>query len=118
MQAAAQVARSRGVAVRGVVDKQQSNADGGEYATLRDAGVDIVLDGNKYLLHHKVFVIDEEVQGRARVITGSFNPTKSADERNDENLLIITDPDLALQFLGEFSRRWAEAKVPTRVTCN
>ena len=35
-------------------------------------------------MHHKVFIIDEEI-----VITGSFNPSKNADTRNDENILII-----------------------------
>lgn len=48
-------------------------------------------------VHHKVFVIDDRT-----VITGSYNPTKSGDERNDENILIIHDPAVAREFLDEY----------------
>jgi phosphatidylserine/phosphatidylglycerophosphate/cardiolipin synthase-like enzyme len=41
----------------------------------------------------KVIVIDREL-----VITGSFNFTKAAQEKNAENLLIIRDPTLAAQY--------------------
>ncbi len=37
---------------------------------------------------------------------------------NDENLVIISDPDLAAQYIAEFDRRWKEAKIPTAFTCN
>jgi phosphatidylserine/phosphatidylglycerophosphate/cardiolipin synthase-like enzyme len=70
-------------------------------------------DGNKYVLHHKVFIIDDKT-----VITGSFNFSASAQDGNDENVVIITDPDLAAQYIAEFNRRWAEAVVPTNITCD
>ena len=56
-------------------------------------------------MHHKVFIIDENI-----VITGSFNPTESADKRNDENILIIHDSIVAGKYLGEFDRVWKMAK--------
>lgn len=62
-------------------------------------------DGNKYNLHHKVFIIDN-----ACVITGSFNPTEGGDTRNDENLLIICDEKIAQKFKEEFDRVWEEAQ--------
>ncbi|MBT4110758.1 DUF1669 domain-containing protein, partial [Candidatus Woesearchaeota archaeon] len=55
-------------------------------------------------MHHKVFVIDEET-----VVTGSFNPTGGGDTRNDENVLIITDKDIAKEFEEEFEKVYAEA---------
>ena len=42
------------------------------------------------------------------VITGSMNPTKNGDERNDENLIIIKDETIARLFLEEFGRVWDE----------
>ena len=69
-------------------------------------------DGNPYILHHKVFIVDD-----VTVITGSFNISANATDSNDENLVIITDPDLAAQFVSEFERRWAEAVVPSRIAC-
>ena len=52
-------------------------------------------------MHHKVFVIDNQ-----SVVTGSFNPTLSADTKNDENLLIMHDEKIAKAFLGEFYSLW------------
>ena len=31
--------------------------------------------------------------------------------------LVITDPDLAAQYLAEFDRRWAEATTPSGLKC-
>jgi phosphatidylserine/phosphatidylglycerophosphate/cardiolipin synthase-like enzyme len=62
-------------------------------------GPSMVQDGNPFLMHHKVFVIDERT-----VIFGSFNFTAAAAEDNDEALLIVDDPRMARAFLDEFCR--------------
>ena len=49
-----------------------------------------MIDANHAIAHNKVIVIDGEI-----VLTGSFNFTKAAQEKNAENLLIIRDPALA-----------------------
>ena len=64
----------------------------------------IVKDGNKQNMHHKVFIIDEEI-----VVTGSFNPTGGGDTRNDENILIIEDEEIAKKYKEEFDRIYNEA---------
>ena len=97
-----------GVAVSGVVEKRGSEEEYAQLAPMRQAGLDVLTDGNPYVMHHKVFIVDEEI-----VITGSYNSTKSADRDNDENILIIHNPDIARQYLGEFERvrqRAGEAK--------
>lgn len=50
-------------------------------------------------MHHKVFIVDEKI-----VVTGSFNPTMSGDIRNDENIVIIYDKEIASEFLEEYDR--------------
>ena len=77
---------ANGVTVAGVMDYSQiqSNGEYGEYDVLAQAGFDVKQDGIEGLLHHKVFIIDSEI-----VITGSYNFSSSAEERNDENILII-----------------------------
>jgi phosphatidylserine/phosphatidylglycerophosphate/cardiolipin synthase-like enzyme len=67
----------------------------------------VLQDGNPYLMHHKVFIVDETT-----VILGSFNFSQNAETENDENLLIIDDPALARTFLDEFERVYATAKNP------
>lgn len=55
----------------------------------------------KMKVHHKVFIIDKEI-----VITGSYNPSKNGDERNDENVVIIHDANFASLFSKEFEKLW------------
>jgi phosphatidylserine/phosphatidylglycerophosphate/cardiolipin synthase-like enzyme len=56
-------------------------------------------------MHHKVIIIDDEI-----VVFGSYNFSASADERNDENILIIHNADFAGHYLTEFQRVWAKAQ--------
>ena len=93
-----------GVTVRGVVEESQISATGSETPRLRQAGVDIRLDSNPANMHHKVFLLDNEI-----VVLGSYNFTRNAEEKNDENVLIIHDPALASQFLIEFERIYQSA---------
>ena len=53
----------------------------------------------------KVMIIDEEI-----VVTGSYNFSYSAQEKNDENTLVIHDEQVAAEFLEEFYKIYAEAK--------
>ena len=50
-------------------------------------------------MHHKVIIIDEKI-----VITGSYNFSRSAEERNDENVLIIHNAEVAEKYFAEFER--------------
>jgi phosphatidylserine/phosphatidylglycerophosphate/cardiolipin synthase-like enzyme len=50
-------------------------------------------------MHHKVFVVDEKI-----VAFGSYNFSQSAEQRNDENLIIIYNEAVAGQFIKEFER--------------
>ena len=98
-------AKTGGVGVRGVFDAEQTTAAGSDYEDLRKAGLDVRLDGTRGLMHEKVIVLDEQT-----VVVGSFNFTRSADENNDENLLIIRDAGVARLFLEEFERVYSAAK--------
>jgi phosphatidylserine/phosphatidylglycerophosphate/cardiolipin synthase-like enzyme len=66
---------------------------------LREAGLDVRLDGNEGNLHHKVILLDGET-----VITGSYNFSRSAEVRNDENVLILHSVEVARAFRAEFDR--------------
>jgi len=98
-----------GLAVRGVFETQNAGGSGADFTRLRQGGVDVLEDGNCYILHHKVIVVDERT-----VITGSYNFTGSAERDNDENLVIVDDPTLARAYLDEFERVYAQAQAPTR----
>lgn len=91
---------NQGVDVTGLFEKFQ-NSTWNEYEKLKQNGLDVNWDENKNNMHHKVFIIDEKV-----VITGSYNPTKSANTVNDENIVVIHDKDIAQKYLIEFERVW------------
>ena len=63
------------------------------------------MDGNVGQMHHKVFIIDEQI-----VITGSYNFSASAERTNDENVVIFFDPQIAAQYMAEFRRVETEAQ--------
>ena len=88
-----------GVSVVGVFETTGSETQFSEYGKLRKAGLGVLQDGNPYVMHHKVIIID----GRT-VIFGSYNFSNNADKDNDENLLIVDDPALAQAFEAEFQR--------------
>ncbi len=94
-------ARSGAVDLQGVVESSSRSY----VKPLYCAGLDVRQDGNPDVMHDKVFIIDESI-----VVMGSFNFSQSAANDNDENMLIIHNPDLARAYLEEFSRRWAEAQ--------
>jgi phosphatidylserine/phosphatidylglycerophosphate/cardiolipin synthase-like enzyme len=106
--AAAMLTRQRaGVRVEGVFENR--GASQGQYNTLFCAGAAVRKDSNKYTMHHKVIIIDDTT-----VITGSFNFTKSADEINDDNVIIIHDASVARAFLQEYARVYGAATTPAR----
>ncbi|MCD4671567.1 MAG: hypothetical protein K8R77_02785 [Anaerolineaceae bacterium] len=96
----------QGVEVQIVMDEAQAASNqGGEYENLRQAGLDVHLDGNRGQMHHKVIIIDEQI-----VSFGSYNFSANAERRNDENVIIAHDPELAGAFMVEFARIYAEAQ--------
>ena len=86
-----------GVVVRGVMERDQASNPGSEYERLRSAGMDVRLDGNPGNMHHKVIIVDGVL-----VITGSYNFSHTAEESNDENVLILYDVDVGTEYLLEF----------------
>jgi phosphatidylserine/phosphatidylglycerophosphate/cardiolipin synthase-like enzyme len=94
-------AQSRGVKIRGVMDKAQAANAGGEYERFVENELNVRLDGEHGSLHNKVLIIDGEI-----VVTGSYNFSANAEERNDENLLVIHDAVLASEYLEEFALIW------------
>jgi phosphatidylserine/phosphatidylglycerophosphate/cardiolipin synthase-like enzyme len=92
--------------VAGVMEDEQINSNAGtEFDPFRQAGLDVLRDGNGGQMHHKVMIIDGSI-----VVLGSYNFTKSAETRNDENLIVIYNREIAAQFMAEFQRVYSQAQ--------
>ena len=92
-------AKKRGVDVRAVLDKSQRTEKYSGADFLVNGGVPVQIDAAHAIAHNKVMVLDGST-----VITGSFNFTKAAQERNAENLLVIHDPELAAQYEANWKK--------------
>jgi phosphatidylserine/phosphatidylglycerophosphate/cardiolipin synthase-like enzyme len=87
-------AHDRGVDVQVILDRKETGAKYSSADFMAHAGIVTFIDGVHAIAHNKVMVID----GLA-VITGSFNFTTAAEQRNAENLLVIRDRSLAARYL-------------------
>ncbi len=94
-----------GVTVQGVFETRGSETASSEFGQKKKDNLDVWQDGNPYTMHHKVFIIDEQM-----VVMGSFNFSTNAARSNDENMLIIHNPDIARQYLEEFNRVYNQAR--------
>lgn len=117
-------AHNRGLAVRVILDggfiENEFSMDRFLYARGVDVKVHInplrAVEKNYGKMHHKFAIIDDKI-----VITGSYNWTASAEERNEENLLVFPhSAQLAYLYAKEFNELWyhgvsySEVKTPSR----
>ena len=105
--------RLHDVDVAGVFESFGSTSESAELRTLFCGDVPVRQDGNGGFLHHKVIIVDERY-----VITGSLNFSTRAEETNDENVIIIDNPDIARLYIAEFERVWAMGKDPDPADMN
>lgn len=94
-----------GVRVRGLLERSQAGAAGGEFTRLDEAGIEILLDENPGSMHHKVLIVDGDT-----LVTGSYNFTRSAEQQNDENVLVVFHRGVAQKYLLEFERLFDAAQ--------
>lgn len=100
-------AAKRGVAVELVVDASQFQSGGlPRVRELDRAGARIWLREGLAAFHHKVVIVDAATPA-ATVVTGSFNFTQAAQDRNAENLVVIESREVAGRFLADFERHRA-----------
>jgi phosphatidylserine/phosphatidylglycerophosphate/cardiolipin synthase-like enzyme len=86
-------AYKRGVQVQVILAKSQRTEQSSSADFLANQGVLTMIDANHAISHNKAIIIDAET-----ILTGSFNFTKAAQEKNAGNLLISRDPALAAQY--------------------
>lgn len=105
-------ARKRGVAVQVVIDREFDRANENSRGKLLETQkipvrrlsgmITKTAEKDAGLMHQKFAVIDRRI-----VFTGSYNWTHSAENRNDENLLIFHDAHpLAEEYRKTFIQLW------------
>ena len=87
-------AHKRGIKVQAILDKSQRSERYSSATFLANSGIPTFIDGEHAIAHNKIMVIDGTT-----VVTGSYNFTRAAEERNAENLLIVKSKDLAALYV-------------------
>ena len=96
-------AHRRGVAVRIVTDNDKEYDAGSDISRLRDAGIPVVVDRTEAHMHHKFAIFDGE-----RLLSGSYNWTRSAGQYNEENVVLSNDRQLVGTFSAQFEKLWRQ----------
>ncbi len=98
-------AKDRKVIIRIVLDQGQETQNYSKSRYLIKRGFEIKYHIGPGIMHNKFALIDGKV-----LLTGSFNWTPTANEKNEENLLIITDKDLIKKYEDRFEYLWKSSR--------
>ena len=93
-------AKQRGVDVKVLIDRSQIDNNIFAVSFLQKNNVYVKVDYQPAIAHNKTMIIDGTT-----VITGSYNYTYSANEKNAENVLIIQDKNLTKLYIENWRRR-------------
>lgn len=92
-------AHRRGVKITVISDNDKSNDRGSDINYLSNKGVKVILDDSPYHMHHKFALFDNRL-----LLNGSFNWTLSATQKNEENIVVSSDPELISSFSRQFKK--------------
>lgn len=98
-------ATKRGVKIEAILDKSQRSERYTGATFLKNEGIPVYIDDKHAIAHNKVMIIDSTI-----VVTGSFNFTKAAEEKNAENLLIIRNKEMASIYMDNWEKHKDHSK--------
>lgn len=96
-------AHQRRIQVRIITDNHKQHDAGSDVEWLMRQGIPTRFDRTPDHMHHKFCIVDG-----LTLINGSFNWTRSASERNQENIVISRDLRLIEQFQQQFDALWED----------
>lgn len=91
----------RGIKVRIITDNHKMQDAGSQIKAMAREGVSVKIDNSKYHMHNKFGIIDNRI-----IFTGSYNWTYTAQQHNQENLILTTNYTIVHKFMDEFAALW------------
>ncbi len=96
------IAQKRGVTVKIILDKGQYSHSYSSSRFFANQGFEVRIDVSHAIFHDKIMIIDHSC-----VITGSFNFTRNAEQKNAENLLVLCgNPELVKLYEQDWYFNW------------
>ena len=96
-------AHRRKVQVRIISDDDKAMDAGSDIDRFERMGIPVRVDRSEHHMHHKFAIFD-----KTRLLTGSYNWTRSAALHNEENFLITGDAGLIKTFTRMFDKLWRD----------
>ncbi|HYG85050.1 MAG TPA: phospholipase D-like domain-containing protein [Azospirillum sp.] len=98
-------AKNRGIGINVIFSISQSNKHFAGLDALYNDRVDVWIDRQHAISHNNIIIVDG-----VTVITGSFNFTKAAQEKNAENLVVLKDAALTPRYIENWKRHVGHAE--------
>ena len=100
-------AKKRGIDVRIIADALNASAKHSRVKDLRENGVPVKIENYAGKMHSKTMIIDDKY-----LLLGSMNFSYSGENRNDENFIILANPEAAKFYKSFFLYLWD--KIPDK----
>lgn len=100
-------AKKRGIDVRIIADALNASAGHSRVKDLRENGVPVKIENYAGKMHSKTMIIDDKY-----LLLGSMNFSYSGENRNDENFIILANPEAAKFYKSFFLYLWD--KIPDK----
>ena len=100
-------AKKRGIDVRIIADALNASARHSRVKDLRENGVPVKIENYAGKMHSKTMIIDDKY-----LLLGSMNFSYSGENRNDENFIILANPEAAKFYKSFFLYLWD--KIPDK----
>ncbi|MBP85823.1 MAG: endonuclease [Planctomycetaceae bacterium] len=91
----------RDVTIRIITDDDKSLDAGSDIWRMKRNEIAVRTDKSEYHMHHKSALFDSRT-----LLTGSYNWTRSANDRNEENFIVTADRTLVAAFKRQFEKLW------------
>ena len=98
-------AQTRGIDVKVILDATNASQKHSTHENLRKAGISVKVENFAGKMHAKNIIIDDKY-----LVSGSMNLSKSGNTKNDENTLVIENPNLVKFYKNFFLYIWS--KIP------
>ena len=100
-------AKKRGVKIKVIIDAANASNKYSKHQQLRDNGIEVKVENYAGKMHAKTMIIDEKY-----VVIGSMNFSRRGEEKNDENTVILDNPQIAKFLIKQFNIIWE--KIPNK----
>ena len=94
-------AKKHGIDIKIILDANSSSTRNTKHKLLRDSGIPLKFENYAGKLHSKTIIIDDEY-----IVMGSMNFSNSGENKNDENMLVIKNSELAQNYKEFFLYLW------------